>query len=79
VPFFPLFVAAKQPIGSPPLVTIWLRLSSGSASLGKTKLHVHDLRRTAARNMIRAGVSEKQVMTIMGWKTHEMLDRYNIL
>ena len=28
--------------------------------------------------MIRAGVREKQVLLIVGWKTRAMLDRYNI-
>lgn len=29
--------------------------------------------------MIRAGVPERQVLDIVGWKTRAMLDRYNIM
>jgi integrase len=44
--------------------------------LGRTP---HDFRRTAARNLIRAGVPQHVVMKLCGWKTDAMFRRYAIV
>jgi integrase len=46
---------------------------------GCPALLFHDLRRTAARNLRRLGVSESVVMRIAGWKTADVFRRYDIV
>jgi len=55
---------------------VWTRACKKAGLQGRL---VHDLRRTAARDFRRRGVSEGEIMRLCGWKTRAMFDRYNII
>jgi integrase len=53
--------------------------AAAAAMIGQPALLLHDLRRSGARALIRAGVPEDTVMRMGGWRTRAMLTRYNIV
>jgi len=55
---------------------VWKRATKSAKQDGKL---IHDLRRSAARDFSRAGVSEAEIMALCGWQTREMFERYNVV
>ncbi|MGZ8373318.1 MAG: tyrosine-type recombinase/integrase [Nitrospira sp.] len=72
-----IFHRRGEPIGD--FRKVWKKACQAGGLVGGVNGYVpYDCRRTAIRNLIRAGVEESVAMKISGHRTRSMLDRYNI-
>ncbi len=62
-----------------PLKTFWRTWKRALTKCGLKDKLFHDLRRTAATDLVESGVSEQASMAITGHKTRSIFQRYNIV
>lgn len=71
-----VFHVQGKPLGDTGFERRWRKAAAAANLSGKL---FHDLRRTAARNLIRAGVPQSVAMKITGHETDSMFRRYSIV